>query len=163
VSSWRLAAPHDAAFVYEFVAAIDPRWWRFSRHGLDPRRLLMTAQSVAAGAVILDDNSQPVGFSLLADVSGTSAVGHFEVFAVPGREHDVVPIVPEVVAAAFGGAPVRKLFHERFDDDPDLMTAMPGAWQLEVTLPEFAMIDGRFVDRHIYGLSRAEYERWSGR
>ena len=163
MSSWRLAGPPDIAYVYELVATIDPRWWRFSRHGLDPRRLLASAESVVAGAVILDDANHPIGFSALADVSGTSAVGSFEVFATPGHEGAVASVVPEVVAAAFAGAPVRKLFYERFDDDPDLLVSMAGAWQREVTLPEFAMIDGRFVDRHILGLSRPEYERWSVR
>lgn len=159
--SWRLGTARDVPFVYELVATVDPRWWRFSRRGLDPRRLLEIVGSVTAAAAVLDHNQQPIGYSILADVTGTSAVGQFEVFAMPGRESDVASVVPEIVAAAFAGAPVRKLFHERFDDDPDLLAAMPDVWQREVTLPEFAMIGGRYVDRHIYGLSRAEYERWS--
>ena len=163
MTSWRLAGVADIPFVYDLVATIDPRWWRFSRHGLDPRRLLGTVESVAAGAAILGEDSQPIGFSILADVSGTSAVGAFEVFALPGHEEAVASMVPELVSAAFGGAPVRKLFSERFDDDPDLFVHMPGAWQQEVTLPAFALIGGRYVDRHIFGLSREEHERWSAR
>lgn len=163
MTSWRLAGPHDISFVYELVTTLDPRWWRFSRHGLDPRRLIASAESVAAGATVFDDTGSAIGFSALADVSGTSAVGQFEVFAWPGHEAEVARVVPELVAAAFAGAPIRKLFHERFDDDPDLLAVMGAAWQREATLPEFAMIGGRFVDRHIFGLSRAEHERWSAR
>jgi hypothetical protein len=163
VTSWRLAGVADIAFVYDLVATIDPRWWRFSRHGLDPRHLLGTIESVAAGATIVGDDSQPIGFSILADVSGTSAVGAFEVFAMPGHEDAVAAMVPELVGAAFAGAPVRKLFSERFDDDPDLFVYMPGAWRQEVTLPAFALIGGRYVDRHIFGLSREEHEQWSAR
>jgi hypothetical protein len=163
VTSWRLADARDIAFVYELVTAIDPRWWRFSRHGLDPRRLILSVESIAAAAAVLDDDGGSIGFSILADVSGTSAVGQFEVFAMPGHDVAVASVVPELVAAAFAGAPVRKLFHERFDDDPDLLAAMAGAWAREVTLPEFALLGGKFVDRHIFGLSRAEYEHWSVR
>lgn len=123
----------------------------------------MTADSVAAGAVILDDSQVPVGFSILADVSGTSAVGAFEAFAVPGHEDDVALQVVDIVAAAFAGAPVRKLFYERFDDDPDLIVQMAGAWQKEVTLPAFALIGGRYVDRHIFGLSREQHTQWTDR
>ena len=123
----------------------------------------MTADSVAAGAVILDDSQVPVGFSILADVSGTSAVGAFEVFAVPGHEDAVASQVTEIVGAAFAGAPVRKLFYERFDDDPDLIVHMAGSWQKEVTLPAFALIGGRYVDRHIFGLSREQHTQWTER
>ena len=70
-------------------------------------------------------------------------------------------MVPELVGAAFAGAPVRKLFYERFDDDPDLLVHMPGAWQQEVTLPAFALVGGNYVDRHIFGLSRDDYRNWS--
>ena len=160
MTSWRLAGPGDIPFVYELVATIDPRWWRFSRHGLDPRRLLGTVESVAAAAAITDDEGQSIGFSILADVSGTSAVGAFEVFAVPGHEEAVASMVPDIVGAAFSGAPVRKLFYERLDDDPDLLVHMTGAWQQEVTLPAFALIGGRYVDRHTFGLSREQHVRW---
>ena len=163
MTSWRLANAADIPFVYDLVAAIDPRWWRFSRHGLDPRRLLGVVESVAAAAAIIADDARPIGFSILADVSGTSAVGAFEVFAVPGHEDEVAWMVPDIVGAAFGGAPVRKLFYERFDDDPDLLVHMSGAWQHEVTLPGFALIGGRYVDRQILGLSRDQHDRWSER
>jgi hypothetical protein len=162
VTAWRLAGAADIPFVYELVATIDPRWWRFSRHGLDPRRLLGSIESVAAAAAIMDDDGQSIGFSILADVSGTSAVGAFEVFALPGHEDAVAATVPEIVGAAFAGAPVRKLFYERFDDDPDLLVHMAGAWQQEVTLPAFALIGGRYVDRYIFGLSREQHAQWSG-
>jgi len=161
VTSWRLASAADIPFVYELVSTIDPRWWRFSRHGLDPRRLLDSVESVAAAAAILDDDGKSIGFSILADVSGTSAVGAFEVFSLPSHEDAVATIVPEIVGAAFAGAPVRKLFYERFDDDPDLLVHMTGAWQQEVTLPAFALIGGKYVDRHIFGLSREQHSRWS--
>ncbi|MEO8698157.1 MAG: hypothetical protein ABI658_31985 [Acidimicrobiales bacterium] len=163
MTTWRLAGPADIPFVYELVATIDPRWWRFSRHGLDPRRLLDSVESVAAAAAIMNDEGQSIGFSILADVSGTSAVGAFEVFALPGHESEVASMVPEIVGAAFAGAPVRKLFYERFDDDPDLLAQMADAWQREVTLPEFALIGGNYVDRHIFGLSREQHERWVDR
>jgi hypothetical protein len=163
VTSWRLASAADIPFVYDLVATIDPRWWRFSRHGLDPRRLLGTVESVAAAAAVVGDDGQPIGFSILADISGTSAVGAFEAFALPGHEDEVASMVPELVSAAFAGAPVRKLFYERFDDDPDLLAYMPGAWQREVTLPAFALVGGTYVDRHIFGLSREEHGRWSER
>ena len=69
-------------------------------------------------------------------------------------------MIPELVEAAFGGGPVRKLYFERFADDVDLLAAMPGAWQLEATLPEFARIAGRYVDRQIFGLDRDRFEAW---
>jgi hypothetical protein len=90
-------------------------------------------------------------------------VGAFEVFATPGHEDAVASMVPELVGAAFAGAPVRKLFSERFDDDPDLFAYMPGAWRQEVPLPAFALIGGRYLDRLIFGLSRQEHEQWSAR
>ena len=104
-----------------------------------------------------------LGFSLLADISGLSAVGMLETFAWPGHEPAVASVFEELVDAAFAGAPVRKLYYERFDNDPDLLTTMSGAWELEATLPEFALIGGRYVDRQIYGLSRAAHEQVSRR
>ena len=136
---------------------LDPRWWRISRHGTAPHVALQSIQEYAALAVFLDEKSDPCGAAGLADVSGAATCGTLDLVAMPGAEPRVTHIAPELVQAAFMASPIRHLYVERFDDDPDLLASAP-CFELEVRLPEFAFVDGRLVDRLVFGASRSDVE-----
>jgi hypothetical protein len=116
-------------------------------------------RSLAAAAVVEFDGV-PVGAAGLAEVGGVSGTGTIDLHAWPGHEDDVRAVVVDVVVAAFEGSGIHHLYHERFDDDADLLTPFGEAWTLEVTFPEFARLGGRLADRWVFGLSRAELDAW---
>ena len=112
--------------------------------------------------VIFDDAAgKPCGMAALAEVGSGSGTALLDMVALPDPHSvSVVRLLAhESVSAAFQGAPIRHIYFERFDDDPDLISEMT-CWTHEVTLPEFAMVDGRYSDRLTFGVSRAEFERW---
>jgi hypothetical protein len=158
---WRLVTPADLPFLYELVTLVDPRWWRFSRDGLEPQQVLAKAQTIAAGALVVDHQQRPVAAALLAD-AGASGTGSFEYFARPDAacEELAGAFAPELIAAAFAGAPVRRLYIERFDHDPRLLGELEALLVEEVRYPEFAMIAGRWEDRTIAVLTRERFEQW---
>jgi hypothetical protein len=160
--SWRLIEPHDTAFLYELVAANDPRWWRFSRHGLDPNLVVTIAGTTSAGAVVHDGLGRPVACALLAD-AGEAGTGTFEYFALAdevalalARHH-----APALVRAAFDGAPIRRLYHERFERDPDVLGSLAAIFEPEVVFPEFALVDGRFETRVTSVVTREQLDAWN--
>ncbi len=159
--TWRSAEPGDAPFLYRLFTDLDPRWWRLSKHGTAPARALETVREYAAMVVFHDDAGQPCGIAGLAEVAASSSTAVLDLLARPDEHAQEVMRVgaEQAVSAAFLGAPIRHLYHERFDDDPDLLTEM-SCWVHEVTLPEFALVDGRFADRLTFGLSRAEFDDW---
>ena len=124
-ASWRLLGPSDLPFVYEVITAVDPRWWRFSRHSLDPRQSLATMQAASAAAIVLDEQGTPVACAILAE-TGVSETGMFDFFALPNPRAEALArrFAPELVGAAFAGATVRRLYHERFENDPELMSVI---------------------------------------
>lgn len=146
--SWRLFVPADVPFIYQLVAAVDPRWWRFSRHGLEPSRLLEIAEGLAAGVVVVDENGRPVACAVLAD-AGSAGTGTLEFYALPDPHAQAIAarFAPELVAAAFAGAPIRRLYHERFENDPDLLGEISTLFEVEVTFPDFALVDGGYESR----------------
>lgn len=161
VGGWRLITPADLAFLYRLVADNDPRWWRFSRHGLEPQRALMTAQGVAAGVIVHDRDGNPVAAALLAD-AGSAGTGTFDYFALDDdRSRQLArQVAPELINAAFSGAPIRRLYHERFDGDPQLLGVAAELFDVEVTFPDFAFVNGRFETRSISVLTRDRFDMW---
>jgi hypothetical protein len=159
--SWRLANQTDAPFLYDLITMVDPRWWRFSRSGLDPRGVLQLIDTVSAAVVVLDSLDRPVACAVLAD-SGASGTATFEYFALPTEEARAVAahFAGQIIAAAFAGTSVRRLYHERFESDPELLGDTTPLWELEVTYPEFALIEGRHQARTISVLTRARFDRW---
>ncbi len=159
--SWRLMEPGDASFVYELICRVDPRWWRFCHEGLEPGTMLGKLQSIAAGVLVQDTGGRPVAAAVLAD-AGASGTGNFEYFALPEPQAEAIArrLTPEILAAAFAGAPVRRLYHDRFETDADLRGDTAGLWEVEVVYPEFAMIEGRYESRTTSVLTRERFERW---
>jgi hypothetical protein len=158
---WRLVSPADLPFLYEMVTLVDPRWWRFSRDGLDPQQVLAKATTIAAGALVYDRDRRPVAAALLAD-AGASGTGSFEYFSRPDEASEMLArrFAPELIAAAFAGAPVRRLYVERFEHDLRLLGELEGLLVEEVRYPEFALIAGRWEDRTISVLTRERFEQW---
>jgi hypothetical protein len=158
---WRLVTPADLPFLYELVTLVDPRWWRFSRDGLEPQQVLAKAHTIAAGALVEDHERRPVAAALLAD-AGASGTGSFEYFARPDEASETLArgFAPALIGAAFDGAPVRRLYVERFDRDARLLGELEGLLVEEVRYPDFAMIAGRWEDRTISVLTRECYQRW---
>jgi hypothetical protein len=142
------------------VTAIDPRWWRFASAGTAPMSMLERSEHFAAMGVILDAGGERIGALGLAGLTGAASTAVLDIHVLPGHEEDGRRIAVLAAQAAFNGSPIDHLYTERFDDDPDLFTDMADAWKLEVRLPEFARVDGRYADRLISGISRAEFEGW---
>jgi hypothetical protein len=160
-ASWRLTVPADMPFIYDLVTQVDPRWWRFSRHGLEPSRLLAVAQATSAGATVVDGFGKPVACALLSD-TGTSGTGTLEYFALPDPDSQALAsrFAPELIGATFGGAPIRRLYHERFENDQNILGVMAKLFELEVTYPEFAMIDGHLESRTISVITVDKFAAW---
>lgn len=160
-ASWRLFDPADMPFVYHLVTKVDPRWWRFSRHGLEPSKLLQTAQGIAAGVIIVDGFGSPVACALLAD-AGSSGTGALEFFALPDPQSEALArrFASELIDAAFKGAPIRQLYYERFENDADVLGEVADLFEVEVTYPDFAMIDGAFENRTIAMLTAKDFKAW---
>lgn len=159
--TWRLAEPTDLPFIYDLVTKVDPRWWRFSRMGLEPMQLLQTAEGTAAGVIVVDERGLPVACAILAD-AGSSGTGILEYYALPDPTSQALArrFAPELVGAAFGGAPIRRLYHERFDGDPDLLGKFSTAFEVEVIFPDFAMIDGYYEGRTVSVLTAERFFEW---
>jgi hypothetical protein len=147
-ATWRLITPKDTPFVYYLVSKVDPRWWRFSRHGLEPSLLVATARGTAAGVIVIDGYGQNVACALLAD-TGASGTGMLEYFALPNPDAQTLArrFAHDLVGAAFAGTPIRQLYYERFENDPDVLGEVGALFEVEVTFPDFAMIDGRYETR----------------
>lgn len=145
---WRLFEPYDLPFIYELVTKVDPRWWRFSRGGLEPSALLTTAQGVSAGVVVLDEHGTRVACAILA-AAGTTGTGMFEYFALPNEDAEALArrCAHDLLVAAFEGASLRRLYYERFENDADVFGELADLFEVEVTYPEFAMIDGQYETR----------------
>lgn len=160
-SGWRLASPADVPFVYDLVTKVDPRWWRFSRGGLEPAHVLRMVDTVAAGAIVHDGAGRPVACGLLAE-AGASGTGVFEYFALPepDAERLALRFAPDLVTAAFDGAAMRVMYHERFDNDPQLLGEMAGLFEVEVVYPDFAWVDGRLEGRTISALTAERFSAW---
>jgi hypothetical protein len=164
-AGWRLATRADSVFLYELIAAVDPRWWRFSRHGLEPSRLLGVMGQLSSGAVVFDGRQRPVAFAALAD-TGAAGTGAFEFFALPDPRSTALArrFAPELVAAAFAATQIRRLYRERFEGDTDLYGDIDDWFEVEVIYPDFALIDGRYESRIIDVVTRERFlQRTGGR
>jgi hypothetical protein len=155
---WRFADRSDLPFLYHLATALDPRWWHVSRRGLHPERIVECIGSFAAGVVVFD-GERPCGFAGLRGQQG-SDVATIDLQALPDPASvDIMRrVVGELIAAAFMASPVRRLLYERFDDDVDLLGSTADLWDLEVTLPEFARVDGRYADRLTLATTRGRFE-----
>jgi len=160
-ASWRLLEPSDMVFVYHLVTKVDPRWWRFSRHGLEPSQMLETARGTAAGVVVVDGYGAPVACALLVE-AGTSGTGMLEYFALPNPDAQALArrFASDLVGAAFAGAPIRRLYYERFENDPDVLGEVGALFEGEVTFPNFAMIDGHYESRTTCVVSAERFTEW---
>ncbi|CAN5649786.1 hypothetical protein BH10ACT2_BH10ACT2_02210 [soil metagenome] len=160
-ASWRLIEPTDIPFVYQLVAAVDPRWWRFSRFGLEPAQLLQTTAGIPAGAIVLDEAGRPVAAAILADVASVGTAG-FEFYALPLPAAEALArrFAPDLIVAAFEGAELRRLYYERFQNDADVLGEFAALFEVEVTMPEFAMIDGAYEDRTTSVLTAERLTQW---
>ncbi len=158
---WRLAQQADAPFIYELVTQVDPRWWRFSRAGLEPSRLLATAGTIAAGVIVHDALQRPMACGVLAD-AGASGTGTMEYFARPTPEAEELArqFAPDLVIAAFSGAPIRRLYLERFDGDPRLFGDLEDEFEVEVRYPSYAMIGGVLEGRTVSVLTHERFAAW---
>jgi len=155
---WRLAEPTDLPFVYRLVTQVDPRWYRFSRNGLEPSGMLELLAGIAAGAVVLDDYGQPIACALLTD-AGSSGTGAFEYFALPTPQAQQLArsVAPDLLAAVFSASKLRRLYVERFDNDPMVLGEAAHLFEAEVVLPDFLRIDGIYEARTTLVLTA---ERW---
>jgi hypothetical protein len=158
---WRLFEPRDAPFVYELVTKVDPRWWRFSRHGLEPSQLLEIVKGIAAGVIVFDGSGDSVACAVLAE-AGSSGTGMFELYALPNAHAHLFArrFAPELIAAAFAGAPIRRLYHERFENDPVLLGDVAHLFEVEVTYPEFALVEGIYERRTTSVLTAPGFAAW---
>jgi len=145
---WRLFDTADVPFIYELVTKVDPRWWRFSRVGLEPSALLATTHGISAGVIVVNEHAAPVACAILAS-TGTAGTGMFEYFALPNAEAEALArkYAPDLLVAAFEGASLRRLYYERFENDADVLGDVASLFEVEVTYPEFAMIDGHYEAR----------------
>ena len=93
------------------MADVDPRWWRFSRDGLEPSHLLETASGVAAGVIVFDEGQQPVACAMLAD-AGASGTATLEFFSLPDPAAQALArrYAPDLLVAAFDGAAISPRF-----------------------------------------------------
>ena len=57
--------------------------------------------------------------------------------------------------------PVRRLLYERFHDDPHFLEDLGDVCSFEYALPEFALIDGRFVNRLSYAIDKDEFVKFA--
>ncbi|MEL6890372.1 MAG: hypothetical protein AAFP84_02145 [Actinomycetota bacterium] len=160
-ASWRFAEPSDAGFLYDLAVALDPRIWRFSKHGTAPFRALETVGEYEIIAVLEQPDSGPFGFAGLVDLTGDGRCAQLDLHTapVPGAADAARSVITEVLDAAFANGQIQHLYIERFDDDPDLIGHLD-AFRLEVEIPEFAFVGGRLASRLTYGLSRDEYLTW---
>ena len=159
--SWRLLEPSDTPFVYHLVTKVDPRWWRFSRYGLEPSQLVQTAQGIPAGALVLDEVGRPVAAAILAE-TGSAGTAMLDYFALPVPQAEALAchFAPDLVLAAFEGAGLRRLYYERFRNDAHVLGDVAPFFEVEVTMPDFAMIDGVFEDRTTSVLTAERLAKW---
>jgi len=158
---WRLASPADLPFVYRLVTEVDPRWYRFSRHGLEPSSMIALMGSIAGGAIVHDSNGQPVACALLAD-SSESGTGHLEYYALPTphAERCAALAAPDLLGAVFAASTPRRLYVERFENDPQLLGDAAHLFTPEVVLPDFLLIDGTYEDRTTLVLTADVWWPW---
>jgi hypothetical protein len=158
--AWRFADRPDLPFLYHLAATVEPRWWKLSRTGLHPERVVAAIGGYAAGAIVLLDG-EPCGFGGLHGAANTG-VATIDLIASSGDEaaSALRHVAPDLTAAAFAASPIRRLLHERFSDEPDLLLDMPGMWEHEVTLPEFTKIDGEYLDRLTFAAERERFGAW---
>lgn len=85
--------------------------------------------------------------------------GMFEYFALPTAHAEALArqFAPDLLAAAFTGADIQRLYYERFENDADVFGDMSALFEVEVTYPEFAMIGGRYENRTTSVLTRERF------
>ncbi|MDP2290404.1 MAG: hypothetical protein Q8M22_04405 [Actinomycetota bacterium] len=158
---WRLATPADLPFVYRLVTQVDPRWYRFSRHGLEPSGMIGLMGGIAAGAIVHDSLDEPVACALLAD-SSASGTGTFEYYALPTphAQRCAALAAPDLLGAVFATSSPRRLYVERFDNDPHLLGDAEQLLTPEVVLPDFIRIDGVYEARTTMVLTADAWWPW---
>ncbi len=158
---WRLAEPSDLPFVYRLVTQVDPRWYRFSRHGLEPSGMIELMGSIAGGAIVHDSLGEPMACALLAD-SSESGTGHFEYYALPTvhAARCAALAAPDLLGAVFAASSPRRLYVERFENDPELFGKAAHLFTTEVVLPDFMLIDGIYEQRTTLVLCADDWWAW---
>lgn len=158
---WRVATPADLPFVYRLITEIDPRWYRFSRNGLEPSAMLGLMGTIAAGAIVHDDADLPVAAALLFD-SSLSGTGTLEYYALPTEHAQRCArlAAPDLLAALFSTSDPRRLYVERFDDDAELFGDVAHLFEPEVVMPDFLRIDGTYEARTTLVLTSERWWQW---
>ena len=128
---------------------------------MSPESVMAKVGTYAAGAVVINEG-EPCGFAGLRGHQ-KSDVAFIDFFALPDKEsvEVVTAFAPQLLRAAFEISPVRRLLYERFEDDPHILESLRDVCSFEYALPEFALIDGRYVDRLSYAIDKAEFVRFA--
>lgn len=156
---WRIVDDDDAIALYRLLTTTEPSWWRMVRVGLAPATVLAQA-SIYNAMVAIETDGQLVGVAALTDITVGGISGTLDLVAMPDSVDVVRSVTPAIITSIFRALPLAHLHHERFDGEPDLLGMMSPIWQHEVTFPEFALVEGRYADRLVYGVSRYEADQW---
>lgn len=157
--SWRIFQPTDLLFAYELAIIHGTRWWNVTRRGMSPTATTEALATYAAGVtIVLGD--EPIGLATLRE-TGTAGTGTIELLAldVPECRQAVEQIVPELISSVFAISNVRTLYHQKFDNDPELRGRTLSLWRDEVYFPEYALIDGAYEGMTQSALRRADFEQ----
>ncbi len=141
-------------FLYHLAVTTEPAWWRVTRLGAAPPLVLQRLQQCDALAVVMAPSGDLVGAAALAEGSLVAATAVLDLQALPEPEAQAVvaALAPDIVRAGFEGAGLRRLYHDRFDGEPDLLGATSPHWAAEVRYPDHARIDGALRARTTYAL-----------
>jgi len=156
---WRFAQPADMPFLYHLAVTIEPTWWRVTRYGSAPPVVMQMLQQCDALAVVLASGGRRVGAAALAEGSTVAGTAVLDLHSLPDPDaHATVQsVAPDIVRAAFEGAGLRRLYHHRFEGDPELRGATTGLWSAEVHFPDYALVDGEHRGRTTYALGAEEF------
>ena len=161
--AWRFAQAPDMPFLYHLAAAVEPRWWRITRGGASPSVVMSAIQQCDAVGVVLDADGEPVGAAALAEGSMVASTAVLDLVALPNdaARATVAAVAPDIVRAGLQGGALRALYHQCFDDDPDLLGTTRPLWVEEVRFPDYALVDGHWRDRSLLTLTAAAHEAWT--
>ena len=141
-------------FLYHLAVTTEPGWWRITRFGAAPPVVLQRLQQCDALAVVTAPSGDLVGAAALAEGSLVAATAVLDLQALPDPDAQsiVAALAPDIVRAGFEGAGLRRLYHDRFDGEPDLLGATAPHWTAEVRYPDHARIGGVLRARTTYAL-----------
>jgi len=141
--------PGDRDLVVAIATHAGVRWRRATRGtlSLNPTDVMAVVRSSCSYLFAVETGGDDVavhGIAAVGDVDQASGVASIDLVAGPG------PGAPAVVAAHAGPAvrellaamPLRRLYLERFADEPFPFPDDAHRWEREVAIPGFATLDG---------------------